>query len=62
MVLTATPNAGASFAGWTDCPAPNNLICNVTMDQPRTVFALFTTAGLPVPQWFEIHPENVPQQ
>jgi len=42
VTLTAVPEKGSSFGGWTgDCP-PAALICNVTMDQARSVEAKFT--------------------
>ncbi|MDR9392551.1 MAG: hypothetical protein RI554_11055 [Trueperaceae bacterium] len=41
LVLTATPDAGATFAGWTDCPAPDGRTCTLTVAGDATVGATF---------------------
>lgn len=61
VTLTATPDPGSSFTGWSGCTGPvGSPTCSVTMDQARTVTANFavlpplttgsfsiTTNGLP---------------
>lgn len=43
VTLTATPNSGQSFLGWTDCPLVSGNTCTVTMsDAPVTVEAAFS--------------------
>ena len=42
VTLTATPGAGALFAGWTNCPAPAANQCTVTVNAASTVTANFT--------------------
>jgi Divergent InlB B-repeat domain len=45
VVLTATPAAGSSFAGWTgDCSGFGQ--CTVLMDAPRALTATFTAANV----------------
>jgi hypothetical protein len=39
--LTATPNPGASFAGWSNCAAPSGNTCTVTLNFDTTVGATF---------------------
>jgi hypothetical protein len=42
VTLTATPNVGHSFTGWSGCDSVNGNTCTVTMNQNRTVTATFT--------------------
>ena len=39
--LTAQPDAGRIFTGWTGCDSSTGVICTVTMDATRTVTAAF---------------------
>lgn len=55
VVLTASPDFGAKFIGWTDCDSVNNFDCTVVMNSSRTVTAIFAPGGVPVPHWIEIH-------
>jgi hypothetical protein len=43
VTLTATPDAGYYFGGWTGCDSPSENICTMTMDSDKTVTANFTT-------------------
>ena len=47
VVLTATPDAGYTFAGWGgDCSSCGNLpICSINMDANKTCSANFTPSG-----------------
>ncbi len=43
VTLTATPNSGSTFANWSGCDSTmNGYICEVTVDQNKTVTATFT--------------------
>ncbi len=42
VVLTASPDAGATFAGWTGACSGASTTCTVTMDAARAVSARFT--------------------
>lgn len=45
VTLTATPDPGSSFTGWSGCAGPvGSPTCSVTMDQARTVTANFAVA------------------
>jgi hypothetical protein len=39
--LTAAPEAGATFVGWSGCDSTNGAVCSVTMSGSRTVTASF---------------------
>jgi hypothetical protein len=41
VVLTATPNPGSVFVGWTNCPSPSGAKCSVTMDKAYTIRVAF---------------------
>ncbi len=43
VTLTAAPDAGANFAGWSGACAGTGLTCNLTMDGAKDVTATFTT-------------------
>jgi len=47
VTLTAQPQSGWRFTGWSGCASASNQNCTVTMSQARTVTATFTqeTAG-----------------
>ena len=46
--LTATPDAASEFGAWSgDCTGLDPSVCTVTLDQPRSVTALFTDLGPP---------------
>lgn len=47
VVLTATPQAGSNFGGWSGACTGNALTCKLTMIQSRTVTAKFTGTGTP---------------
>ena len=47
VTLTATADAGSSFAGWTGCPQPNGATCRATMNQNRSVTASFAAVSAP---------------
>lgn len=47
VTLTATPDAGSTFAGWTGCDTPSGSICQETMDGEETVSAAFAAASTP---------------
>ena len=55
VTLTATPDAGSAFGGWTRCPSPNGNTCTVTMTSDISVGALFTGSGS---SWTKIAPGN----
>ena len=44
VVLTATPAAGSTFAGWSDPACPGTATCSVTITTARAVTATFTLA------------------
>ncbi len=46
VILTATPDAGATFAGWSDPGCPGTSACDVTMGSDRTVTARFDLPSL----------------
>ena len=45
VTLTATPDVGSKFKGWTACPSPSGTACTLTMDKPFTVTATFIPDG-----------------
>jgi Divergent InlB B-repeat domain len=47
ITLTATPAAGAKFAGWGGSCAGTATTCTVSMTQSRSVSATFTSGGTP---------------
>jgi uncharacterized repeat protein (TIGR02543 family) len=49
VTLTATPDPGATFAGWSGACAGTNPTCNVTMDAAKAVTATFGTLEVPNP-------------
>jgi hypothetical protein len=50
VVLTARPQGGATFAGWSGAPGcGGGLTCSVLMDQARAVRAVFTAPVTPAP-------------
>ena len=51
VTLTAAPNAGSYFAGWSGDCVSQALTCKVTMDAAKTVTATFTTTPPPVTTW-----------
>src|SRR5205807_2550331 len=42
VFLTATPDGGSTFTGWTGCDAVSGTSCTVTMSAARSVTATFT--------------------
>ena len=46
ITLTASPSAGSSFAGWTNCDTPSGTTCTMSMTANKTVTATF--ASIPV--------------
>jgi uncharacterized repeat protein (TIGR02543 family) len=42
VTLTATPNAGSVFAGWTGCDSVSGSSCSVSMSAAKSVSASFT--------------------
>ncbi|MFN2304402.1 MAG: InlB B-repeat-containing protein, partial [Anaerolineales bacterium] len=42
IVLTATPDAGSTFSGWTGCDSASGYQCQVDMNQARSITATFT--------------------
>jgi hypothetical protein len=47
VTLTATPETGSSFGGWSGGCSGTSTSCTVTMDQARTVTAAFDEANTP---------------
>ena len=47
--LTATGIPGTTFLGWTGCPSPTGMTCDVPMTEARTVVAAFTWDMPPPP-------------
>jgi hypothetical protein len=45
VVLTATPDSGSSFGGWSGCDTPSGFSCTLTMNANRAVTASFNAAG-----------------
>ena len=45
VTLTATADAGSTFAGWTGCDSATGTTCSVTMAVDRSVTATFDTVG-----------------
>ena len=43
--LTATPDPGSNFSGWSGCDLATGNQCQVTMNQARSVTATFTTSS-----------------
>jgi len=43
VTLTATPDAGSSFASWSGCDTVNGNVCTVTMNRTRSATVLFST-------------------
>jgi hypothetical protein len=57
LALTASPNAGSSFAGWTgDCTGLGG--CQVTMSQARNVTATFTLTPTPIQVTVQTNPSG----
>nr|WP_235969445.1 hypothetical protein [Anaeromyxobacter diazotrophicus] len=46
VTLTATPDAGSTFAGWSGCDSTSGATCTCTMTAGRTVTASFTACGV----------------
>ena len=42
VTLTATPTQGSSFTSWSGCDSTQSNICTITMNNSRTVTAIFT--------------------
>ena len=51
VTLTAAPDTGSYFAGWSGDCVSQALTCKVTMDAARTVTATFTATPSPVTTW-----------
>jgi len=51
VTLTAAPDTGSYFAGWSGDCVSQALTCKVTMDADKTVTATFTTTPPPVTTW-----------
>jgi uncharacterized delta-60 repeat protein len=51
VTLTAAPDAGSYFAGWSGDCVSQALTCKVTMDAAKTVTANFTTTAPTVTTW-----------
>jgi Divergent InlB B-repeat domain len=47
VTLTATPQAGATFTGWSGACSGTDLTCTITLDQAATVTATFSGARVP---------------
>ncbi|MEW5743752.1 MAG: hypothetical protein AB1938_32870, partial [Myxococcota bacterium] len=45
VTLTAVPEAGSTFTGWSGCDTANGASCTVTLSADRTVTADFTLTG-----------------
>jgi hypothetical protein len=41
VTLSALPNPGSTFAGWSVCPLPNGSQCLIALDEDTTITALF---------------------
>jgi len=54
VTLTATPNLGSTFAGWTGQGCTGTGLCIVTMDQARTFIATFDPTTPPPPTPFTL--------
>ncbi len=44
LSLTATPSAGSTFNGWTNCPSPSGNVCTLSVAGDTSVTANFTDA------------------
>ncbi len=42
--ITATPDAGWTFAGWSNCPTPSGATCYALADRARTITATFVAS------------------
>ena len=51
MTLTATPDSGSHFAGWSGGCTSQALTCMVTMNAAKSVTATFTDTAPPVKTW-----------
>jgi hypothetical protein len=49
VTLTATPNAGSTFTGWSGCDSVSGMDCQVTLTAARLVTAQFTDPSLGCP-------------
>ena len=60
VVLSATPTAGSTFAGWSGACSNASGTCTVTMDAAKTVTANFAVAVLPLSVSISFSPATVP--
>ncbi len=49
VTLTATPNSGSTFTGWSGCDSVSGMDCQVTLTAAKLVTAQFTDPGLGCP-------------
>jgi CSLREA domain-containing protein len=49
VTLTATPNSGSTFTGWSGCDSVSGMDCQVTLTAAKVVTAQFTDPGLGCP-------------
>lgn len=43
VAITATPSPGSTFGGWTGCDSTSGTVCNVTMNNNKSVTATFNS-------------------